>query len=113
MQLQEQIDLFTLPVELYSGGKIAFSRLCARVRSLLDVKAPEFDEAEKRYQKQATDAAMEAYDSGDFPRGERILAQYAQQARKRAEENGVDKLTTTKLEGDVRSLRLAINQGRL
>jgi len=115
MQLAEQIELFSIPVEMYAGGKQQPIRksLADKVRSRLDYHEPDFAEEERRYEAAATKEAQKALDAGDFERGERILSEYATQAQERAKAKGLKSVDQARLEGDTASLRQAVAQGIL
>lgn len=114
MYLSEQIDLFSLPIEQWGGGNLPIRKsLYAKVRARCGDTEPDFVQLEKQYESEATKAAQQAYDAKDFERGDRILARYAEQAKKRAEEHGLKSASPARLEGDVGSLRQAVVQGKL
>lgn len=86
MTLVEQVDLFSIPVEMYAGTgrhKSTRQRLLERAGRWLGCAGDPFEEQERKLELEAILAAKEAAQAGDCQREERILEQYARAAQER------------------------------
>lgn len=91
LRLQQEIELFSLPVEMYAGGREQPSRrgLVDTLRNMLGMEGPTEDELEKQFEREAVRAAEKAMDQGDDQMASYILDRYHAQAQERAKERGV------------------------